>query len=390
MARIPLPWPEAFERPDGGTEGLSPHFETGELVEGRARRRQQHGSPLAALGQCVSARIGDRLFHGCADYRIDPAGERAGKVFGRLADQIRPHDLAEIRRQLLDTPGLGPAAGDPVDRVESRQGAGRGVDIGGLGIVDERHWPDPAHLLHAVGKPGKACHRRGDRAGIEADGASRGVGGTGVLPVVPAAQGPHGLEVDFLDRFAGAALVQHAVGRAHAVLEHPLHRDRHHVGPVEPPCNRLAPGIVDAHDGGIARPLAREHPRFDRCIGLHRAVPVEMVGRQVEQRADLRLEAGHQVDLVGRQLEHIDPPRQRRRQQKGRGADVAADLGIAPGRPQHVAGKRGGGRLAVGAGDRDDLGPGAVHLAGEHLGVADDLDACRTGAAHRPVRRRDG
>jgi hypothetical protein len=75
-------------------------------------------------------------------------------------------------------------------------------------------------------------------------------------------------------------------------------------------------------------------------------------------------------------------------------ADVAADAHVASGHGADVADQRGGGRLAVGAGDRHDLralvlGRG-VHRAGEEFHVAEDLDARVPGAFHGPVWRRVG
>ena len=60
-------------------------------------------------------------------------------------------------------------------------------------------------------------------------------------------------------------------------------------------------------------------------------------------------------------------------------ADVAADAGVAAGAGADVAEQGRGGRLAVGAGDGDDLRPlvlgRGVDGAGEQLDVAEDLDA---------------
>src|SRR3546814_12984000 len=66
-----------------------------------------------------------------------------------------------------------------------------------------------------------------------------------------------------------------------------------------------------------------------------------------------------------------------RLQGEGRRAEVAADLHLTGGELQDVANERGGGRLAVGAGDADVAG---VALgARQELDVADDLDAVLLG-----------
>ena len=101
-----------------------------------------------------------------------------------------------------------------------------------------------------------------------------------------------------------------------------------------------------------------------------------MVGRDVEQHRDVAIEALGQVDLVARQFEHIDPAFGQRVLRQDRQADVAAHRARHARGLEDVVDQRGGGRLAVGAGDPDhlvrrQLGPGA----GEQLDVADDLDA---------------
>ena len=106
-----------------------------------------------------------------------------------------------------------------------------------------------------------------------------------------------------------------------------------------------------------------------------------MVGGDVEQHRDVAIEALRQVDLVARQLEHIDPAFGERVLGEDRQADIAAHRARHARGLEDVVDERGGGRLAVGAGDADDLvrrklGPGA----GEQLDVADDLDAGVAGA----------
>jgi hypothetical protein len=98
----------------------------------------------------------------------------------------------------------------------------------------------------------------------------------------------------------------------------------------------------------------------------------------------VRLQAGGQVELVGRQLQHIDRPAVHVLEAEHADADVAADAGVAAGAGADVADQGRGRRLAVGAGDGDDLralvGRGGVDRAGEELDVAEDLDAGRLGA----------
>ena len=117
---------------------------------------------------------------------------------------------------------------------------------------------------------------------------------------------------------------------------------------------------------------------------------VEMVGRDVGEDAGIGLEARHQVDLEGRQFQHIDPVPDRLAQQEHRLADIAADIDIASGRREEMAGERRRRRLAVGAGDRHQPGAAAGDLALEDFGIADDLDAGGLRLLDRPMRLRDG
>jgi hypothetical protein len=87
-------------------------------------------------------------------------------------------------------------------------------------------------------------------------------------------------------------------------------------------------------------------------------------------------EARHQIDLEGRQLQHIDAVLDRLAQQEHRLADIAADIAVTAGRLEQMAGERRRRRFAVGAGDRHELGATARELALKDFRVADDFDAC--------------
>ena len=157
--------------------------------------------------------------------------------------------------------------------------------------------------------------------------------------------------------------------------------------------SREALDSIDANDGFAGldpclhrgtdpqRPLHLEQPPFRRRVSLEALVPIEVIGRDVEQHCDVAIEALRQVDLVARQLQHVDAAFGQRVLGEDREADVAAHRRRHARGLEDVVDQRGGGRLAVGAGDPDDLvrrklGAGA----GEQLDVADDLDAGLAGA----------
>ena len=111
-----------------------------------------------------------------------------------------------------------------------------------------------------------------------------------------------------------------------------------------------------------------------------------MVGRDVEPDRDIGAEAIEQLELVGRELQHIEAARPERREIERAAADIAADLAAPPGLDEDMADQGRRRRFAVGAGDADEtrLGLGA----GQQLDVADDLLAGR--ARRRGDRMRLG
>ena len=137
-----------------------------------------------------------------------------------------------------------------------------------------------------------------------------------------------------------------------------------------------------------------EDPRFRRDIPLHPAVSLQMIGAHIGQDGHIGREAGRQVQLIARDLDHIDRARRRSRKRQHADADVAADVNGHPRLFQHPADEGRGGRLAVGAGDGDHLGPLPLRQrrdrSREQFNVADDLDPGRLRLANGPVRLRMG
>ena len=129
-------------------------------------------------------------------------------------------------------------------------------------------------------------------------------------------------------------------------------------------------------------------------IALHAAVPVQVIGRDVGQDRHVGREAVGQVQLIGRGLDHIDGVGRRLRQGQHADAYVAADMDGETRLLQHPADQGGGGGLAVGAGDGDDLGPPGLGQggdgAGEQLQVADHRNVRGPRLIHCPVRARMG
>ena len=80
-------------------------------------------------------------------------------------------------------------------------------------------------------------------------------------------------------------------------------------------------------------PALGEEPPLGREIAAHAAVPVEMVGREVEEDRDVGLQRPGELDLVGGELQHHDHAVRGRVEVEHAAADVAADLHRPPGAP---------------------------------------------------------
>jgi hypothetical protein len=140
----------------------------------------------------------------------------------------------------------------------------------------------------------------------------------------------------------------------------------------------LDPGLRRGTDVEAARHLEQAQLRSGICF--EPGIPVEMVGGDIQQHRNVAIEALREVDLIARQLEHIDAAFWQRVLGEDRQADVAAHRRRHARGLEDVVDERGRRRFAVGAGDADDLvrrelGAGA----GEELDVADDFEARLTG-----------
>lgn len=151
--------------------------------------------------------------------------------------------------------------------------------------------------------------------------------------------------------------------------------------------NQRRVAVVDTDN---RRAAAGNKPFLDVGIVLHRAMPVEMIGSEVEKNAGSRIDRGCQVNLVGRALNNVEALRLRRIEAQYRRTDIAAKLRIATSRFQNMCDQRRGGRLAVGPGNRNE---GAIRRVGttfsdKELDIADDLDAGGFRQIDGPVRLR--
>ena len=140
--------------------------------------------------------------------------------------------------------------------------------------------------------------------------------------------------------------------------------------------------VVEVADEDVVRTLVGENSELRFGVLVHRVVAVEMVRLDVEQHGDARLERTDPFELERRDFGDdpiVGAGLHCFRDQ--RVTDVAADARRAAGIAEDVPDQRGGRRLALGAGDRDD------RRASQTIG---DLDLAIDGdvsALHEPHER---
>jgi hypothetical protein len=172
------------------------------------------------------------------------------------------------------------------------------------------------------------------------------------------------------------------------------HRDPHHILAVaiKPVGDGRTQVVVDADDRGATLLHAGHQPFLHRRIVRKRAMTIEMILAHIDEDTHRRIERRREIDLIGRDLDDVHLPGLRWRERQNGGPDIAAELHRLAAAGQQMSRERGGGRLAIGAGDGYErrLGRMAPPLAAEQLDVADHRHGGRTCEPDRPVRRRMG
>ena len=212
-------------------------------------------------------------------------------------------------------------------------------------------------------RPGKlACRRRSrHRSRPSAEAAAKA--GAGVLGVVGAAQRaePASEATTLAPADAGRMSVRRRRrGRRRAA---PLARCARRARPSRSSRSAIActEAIVDADDGRLRR---RDEPLLDRRHSPHRAMPVEMVRRDVEEHADRRIERRREIDLEGRAFDDVHARRRRRLQRQDRACRYCRRSATSrPAAREDMGDQRRRRRLAVGAGDGDE-GRARAHCGG--------------------------
>ena len=334
----------------------------------------------------ASAHLDDRHIRRVSRHRLDnrPA------VGADDDDTAQPGRVS--RDEGRDVGALEQPAGDPDDRVVGAEaGVGR-MRVGGLGVVDVGNLVGDGDDLVAMPSGAVrpqalhnrlARHRDGEAPLRCQAGCRKRVGDvvcTGHLEVAHGNQAT--ASADVVDDVRPVDTDLTAFGRPQ--------RERLAV-PVrlgQPP-RPLVVGVVE--DGGL---LALLPPDLRLVSGVvrHRAVPVDVVLRNVEDGGGIEPDRRRPVQLEARHLHREDVVR-RRGLHRGheRKAHVSGGNGAVAGRPQDGLEHADSRRLAVGAGDtqpcRPVLRPGRPLDAPGELGLADHLDACGDGRSEERLRR---
>ena len=132
------------------------------------------------------------------------------------------------------------------------------------------------------------------------------------------------------------------------------------------------------HDRRVVGALMLEHPQLGVRVRIERAVAVEVIGLEVEEHADARLQRVHVLELKGREL--ADDPRVGRDvsdERRERPPDVACDLDGRVGRAKHRAEKLARGGLPVRPGHAQNR---VVEQARAELDLAPHGDVALSGA----------
>ena len=230
-------------------------------------------------------------------------GERGGKRLGVATDEKRAGDAREQRRERFDAAFLGDPAGDPHQPVIAADGAGRGVGVGRLAVVDEGDPADRGDALLAVRQSGKAAQATRDLAARHPEHAGdRGSGG-GILRIVRAGQ--RGRILHRQDHAVGVA--QHAPVAPH--VSRLMARDGEHPRrpAAQPVCHRARVVVIDTHQRKIVRGLPIEDQTFRRDVSRHVAVAIQMIHAEIEHRRDIEAECGESLQHVGGHLEDVGP-----------------------------------------------------------------------------------
>src|SRR5690242_19271157 len=363
-----------FELPDELLENPAAMLVILKLVEAGAGGSEQ--DDVAGLGG-VSGGL-DGAVQSAGAFDGDAAANLLLDLVRRSADQERQYGpLAQRLAQCGVVTALVFAAENDQDAAgKSIESFQSGVDIGGLGIVEETDAVELRDEFQAVLDALEGADSFSDIGGRDAREAGRRRGCQNVFEVVRAGQRnlfPAQNVLSSCGTVEDDGVACQASSLLHIFLAaEPENFGR--LGSVPPGC-----GVIGVQHGKIAGLLVFENARFGRGIGVHGAVAVEMIGSVIQEHADVGTEGGDEFELKAAEFGDgpgalgggFDAGNQGR-------ADVAGEQSGETRAAQNVFDERGRGGLAVGAGDADEF---AFEETEGELDFAPDGDALLTRGA---------
>ena len=232
------------------------------------------------------------------------------------------------------------------------EGIPAGVDIGGLGVVDETDTADGGHVLETMRDALERHEALADDLFLDTDDVSGYRSCHRIEDVMPSFE----RQLVFADR--------QRVGL------------RETVG-IE--CGTEVERLQTPVDDGIFRPIdesiVRRLVARDAELGIDvvlelKIVAVQVVRRYIEQDGDVRLEIVHVVELERTQFDDVVVMLLAGDLQGERVADIAGEADVEACVAEDIVDKGGGRGLAVRTGDADHLGVG---VAGRELNFGDDM-----------------
>ena len=260
--------------------------------------------------------------------------------------------------------------------------------VGCLGIVDVADTADDGDGLLAVRESGIGSECGSGFRARQAERPGGGEGGGGVLLVVRAGQGVDARKIGH----RGLVLVEYGVEHRDAACDLAADADGDQCPAAagleigEHGAARLVVGADDRHLPA-ARPAAKDAP-LRRDVARQIAVPVQMVGADVEEDSSVETRLLDQVELKGGAFEDIDAGRSESRERKGGRAEIAADRHRPSGVGEQVSDQGGGRRLAVRAGYADH--PRFRRRFAQQFDIADHRTGGAAGAHHHRMGLRVG
>jgi hypothetical protein len=306
-------------------------LEAGELIEAgtsgsqqdRVARPSRGVSSTQSAGEIATIVQGDGAGQGRLQVAADPGRGCANQQDRPGARPQQGSQRRVIAALVFATEDDPEAAGEGLERLDRR------IDIGGLRVVEVVHTADATDEFKPVFDPGEGLHR--EPRDVEWHAGQRGgaAGSEDVLHVMHPAQ-----------RNLCGGHPRLAVGDQYAVVEPETLFQR--TGTLKPVCARRGlfgearrDGVRMIEHGVVIGLLKGEHALFRGRILLKRAVPVEVVGSDIERDADVDAHRRQHLRLKAGKLEHGPGVFARIFGERGQGhADVAAHPHRQSGGPQ--------------------------------------------------------